>query len=218
MVNKKKVKKTSKKTLKKTQEKKLKPTSKKKPKKKSASNALKITLIVCAVIIILILIAYFYINSLKTYTYENVDFETVHEGKLLLYQTAIIITYEGALTPYNFYLRTNPKELKKVEFDNSGFELMKNTVINFEDEFNCEGYGIIAVANLARLHEVIGLNIVKDENATCDERYLYLNVKKGEKTKIEKLDANCYNIIVEDCEILKATERIMLEIFVEYNK
>ena len=169
-----------------------KPSAKKPVKKDSKKDILKLVLVVGIAIIILILAAYFYINSLKTYTYENVEFETVQEGKLTLYQTAIPVMYQGAITPYNFYLRTPPKELAKMDFDNSGFELMKNTVMSFEDQFDCDGDGIIAVANVVKLHEAIGLNIVRDENATCDERYMYLNLKQGDKTSIEVLGDNCY--------------------------
>ena len=198
-------------------DKKKKKKSKKPLKKESKSQTLKIIIIVCVVILVLILAAYFYINSMRTYTYQNVNFETVQEGNLILYQTSILVNYQGSIVPYNFYLRTNPRELKKVEFDTSEFELMKNTVINFEKEFDCDGYAIIAIANLAKLHEVLDINLVRDENATCDERYLYLNLKEGEETEIEQIDENCYNIVVDDCEILKATERIMLEMFIEYN-
>jgi len=204
-----KTKKTTKKTTKKP--------VKKEPKTDSKADILKSILIICVGIIILIVASYFYINSLKNYTHQNVEFETVQEGKLTLYQTAITIMYEGKLTPYNFYLRTNPKELKDIKFDSSKFELMKNTVLGFEDSFDCDGDEIIAIANLAKIHEVMGINIVRDENATCDERYMYLNLKKGEETKIEVIEDNCYNVIVSDCEILKVTERIMLEMFVQYN-
>lgn len=194
--------------------------SKKTKPKKSEANArtLKIVLIVCFAIIIFILVAYFYINSLRSYTYEGVEFTTVQEGELILYQTSIPVPYEGGMAPYNFYLRTNPKKLQNVPFDNSDFKLMQNTVLNFQDEFDCEGYGIIAIANLVQLHSSMGINIIKDENATCDARYNFMNITLGDKTEIQKIDENCYNIVINDCEILPGTERMMLEMFVKYSE
>ncbi|MFH1358733.1 MAG: hypothetical protein ABIH37_02510 [archaeon] len=184
----------------------------------SKAKILKITLLLCFAILILILVAYFYINSLREYTYKGVDFTTIQEGKLILYQTAVPVFNQGNMVPYNFYFRTNPRELVKMKFDNSDFELMQNTVLNFQGSFDCEGYGIIAVANLAQLHDVLEINVIRDENATCDERYLLLNLIEGEETEIQRINKNCYNIVIDECEILKGTERIMLEMFVKYNE
>ena len=194
--------------------------NKEKPKKKKTdpnSKTFQMVLIICFAIIVLVLAIYFYINSFKSYSYEGVDFTTVQEGDLILYQTSIPVPYQGTIAPYNFYLRTNPKKLAKMDFDNSDFELMRNTVMTFEEEFKCEGYGIIAIANLVQLHSSIGINIVQDENATCNERYLLLNLVEGDKTEIIRKDKGCYDIVISDCEILKGTERIMLEMFVEFN-
>jgi len=207
----------SKKQEKKPNKSKSKSKSKPKPKKENPnSKTFKTFLIICVAIIILVLAVYFYVNSLKTYTYEGVDFKTVQEGDLILYQTSIPVLNQGTVVPYNFYLRTNPRDLKKVEFDNSEFEIMTNTVLNFKDEFDCEGYGIIAIANLVQLHGSMEINIIKDDNATCDERYLLLNLVKGEETKIQKIENGCYDVVISNCEILKGTERIMLEMFVKY--
>jgi len=95
---------------------------------------------------------------------------------------------------------------------------MENAVISFEKDFNCDGDAIIAVANLAKLHEVLGISLIRDENATCDSRYTYLRLQEGDKTSIEKIGENCYILNVNNCEILKVTERYMLEMFVRYNE
>ncbi len=175
----------------------------------------KFILITSAVIIVLILSAYFYIGSLRNYSYEGVEFQTIQEGKLIFYQTSVPVLYQGSLVPYNFYLRTKPQELKEVPFENSNFELMKISVLSFEKEFDCDGDAVIAIANLMKLHEVAGINILRDENATCDVRYNFFQLKEGEKTEIKKVGENCYELIISDCKILEATERLMLEMFVK---
>jgi len=193
-----------------------KPDKSKSKKTNQNTKILKSVLITCLVIIILILVVYFYINSLRSYTYEGVDFETVQEGDITLYKTFIMVPYQGSIAPYNFYLRTNPRVLQKVGFDDAEFELMTNAVLNFEDEFDCEGYEIIAVANLVQLHNSMGIGLIQDENATCDERYVLMNIVKGEETQVKKVGSNCYDIIINECEILQGTERMMLEMFVKY--
>jgi hypothetical protein len=43
-----------------------------------------------------------------------------------------------------------------------------------------------------------------------------LNVIPGEKTEINQIGESCYELTVNDCEILKGTERFMTEAFVYY--
>jgi len=68
----------------------------------------------------------------------------------------------------------------------------------------------------------MGADIKDDSNAnesniTCDEqgRYNYINIKKGDETKIEKIGPACYEMTFSDCEILEVTERYMLKMFVQ---
>ena len=96
---------------------------------------------------------------------------------------------------------------------------MRNMVINQTSNFNCNGDGIIGVANLLKLYNVLGVDVISDQNATCDskERYVFLNIKDGNETKIEQTGKTCYEIQVNSCDILSATERFMLETFIEAN-
>ena len=195
------------------------PKKKRLSKKDQNAKTFKMVGIICLAIIILIIAAYVYINSLRNSSYQGVEFTTMQEGKLIFYQTSIPVLVNGnTVVPYNFYLRTNPKQLKKVDFDTLDFQLMENAVISFEKDFNCDGDAIIAVANLAKLHEVLGISLIRDENATCDSRYSYLRLQEGDKTSIEKIGENCYILNINDCKILEVTERYMLEMFVRYNE
>ena len=167
-------------------------------------------------------IFYFVINSPQYREYKGVEFQLVKEGKLLFYRTFIPIIYNDKPANYNFYLRTDPNIQKLVEFNSSNISLKKIVVINQQGNFSCNGYGAIAIANLANLYKIIGANVITDPNATCDSqsRYNYINIIKGEKTKVNVYgkDNECFEIQVKDCEILKGTEKLMLEIFVEFNK
>ena len=118
---------------------------------------------------------------------------------------------------YNFFLRNDPRK-SKVDF-NGELEIKKLAVMNSEEEFSCDGNGIIAVANLRQLYEMVGTKIIRDENATCDSegRYIYINLKEGEKTKIEQIGKACYDIVINNCEILEGTERFMVETFAKIN-
>jgi hypothetical protein len=158
-------------------------------------------------------------QEIGKFTYENTKFEMTKEGSLLLYKTSLPVYYQKGIADYNFYLRKDPRKTgNSVEFDGE-LKLLKNFVINLSD-IKCNGDEIIGIANMIKLWSVIGANVMKDENATCDEqgRYIYLDIREGEETKIIEQGDACYKMTINNCEILEATERFMLETFVEVNK
>lgn len=189
--------------------------------KKHQAKLLGIILLVLVGIIGLVIGGYYYFDSLRYSEYEGIQFTTISEGDLIFYKTSIPVQYQGNLVPYFFYIRTHPSKLKKIDFDNSDFNLMKFAVLNMPSDIKCnDGDEIIAIANLKKMHEVFGINIMKDDTASCDDagRYSYYNVMESDETKIEKIGTNCYNIHVSDCEILPATEKLMVEMLIDYSK
>jgi len=47
---------------------------------------------------------------------------------------------------------------------------------------------------------------------------MYINLKEGEETKIEQTGTACYDILINNCEILEGTEKFMVETFAEINE
>ena len=184
----------------------------------SQNKILKNFFIGVVVIIIAGLLIFLLINQAKGFEYEGIKFKIVKEGDLVLYQTSLPVSYQGEKIPYNFYLRNDPRKLKEIPF-NGELNLAKNLVIN-STGFNCDGEGIIAVANLLNLYRIMGVEAIKDENATCDSegRFAFIRLQEGNETNIEKFGPICYNININNCEILKATERLMVEYFIGLNK
>ena len=172
------------------------------------------------IFVILIILAVFFINSIKSFEYKETKFDIVREGDLILYNTKVALFNEKGehYQNYNFFLRNDPRK-SKVNF-NGELELKKLVVINSEEEFNCDGDGIIAVLNLRQLYEILGAKVVKDENATCDSegKYMYINLKEGKETRIEQTGTACYDILINNCEILEGTEKFMVETFAEINE
>jgi hypothetical protein len=165
-------------------------------------------------------ITYFVSDSFNHFTIEGVKFtldKTTMTGKTL-YRTSLPVTYNGSKATYNFWLRNNPQQTIKIPF-NGTLLIMRNMVLNQTENFNCDGDGIIGVANLLKVYNVLGVNVIADKNATCDsqERYVFLNIKAGNETKIVQTGKTCYEIQVNGCEILPATERYMIETFIEAN-
>lgn len=166
-------------------------------------------------VLLLVVVVYFFIHSLRIQNYEGIKFATVKFGDLIMYQTSVpYLINKTTYVPYNFYLRTNPKKLKNIAFP-EGLELMKVSGFTFPSNLTCDGDSTIALANLENLHFVIGGKLVFDNNATCDERYNLYKIVESDKTEIIELSPRCYEVRVANCEILPATERIMLELFVK---
>jgi ribosomal protein L23 len=164
---------------------------------------------------------YFISDSFNHLTIEGVKFtldETTMTGKTL-YKTSIPVTFNGSKADYNFYLRNNPKKTNEIPF-NGTLLIMRNMVLNQTENFNCDGDGIIGVANVLKLYNILGVEVISDKNATCDsqERYIFLNIKEGNETRIDQTGKTCYEIQVKDCEILSATERFMIETFIKANE
>lgn len=171
-------------------------------------------------IFVIILVALF-INSVRHFEYKGIKFEIVEEGEIIFYNTAFPMYHSMTgkhIADYNFYIRNDPRKLEKIPF-NGELALLDNLVVDMTEDFHCDGDGIIAIANLVKLYEVIGTNVMKDENATCDSqgRYMFIQIQERDETSIEQFGPACYKINVHDCEILESTERFMTETFVKIN-
>jgi hypothetical protein len=172
---------------------------------------------------------YFYTQAQIHINYKGIEFKATQIGDnkdaILFYETVTLLkSNDGTKDLFGFRLRTNPRALKRISFENlNDFELMKLNAYSYgEGTFDCEGDGVIAMPNLLRVFQKTGMQLVHDENATCDpeERYNYFELKYGDKTEIKEISPSCYEIIIkgnnDKCEILPATEKLMVEIFVKY--
>jgi len=185
----------------------------------SQNRILKNFFIGIGIVIIAGFLVFLLINQAKTFEYKGVKFKIVKEGGLTLYRTSLPVIYQGKEIPYNFYFRNDPRELENVPF-NGEISLAEILVINSTESFNCNGDGVIAVANLLNLYKISGIEVIKDENATCDPegRYAFIQLQAGNETSIEKFGPACYNVNINNCEILKAIERLMIESLIEIHK
>lgn len=199
------------------------------PEKKASENQikkeneiLKNLIIVLGFILIIFIAGYFFVNSVRHFEYEGVDFNVIKEGNLIFYNTIFPMYSDGKHTAdYNFYLRNDPRKLDNIGFDGN-LKLSKNAVINMTEEFNCDGDGMISIANLLKPLNVLGVDVIQDKNATCDPqgRYMFIQIQPSDSnvSKITQTGELCYNIEINECEILKTTERFMLELFIRFNE
>ena len=164
---------------------------------------------------------YAYSYHQTNFTYNGIDFKLIKEGKLYFYDATIpVIGPNSHEIGYHLYTRNDPRKLEKEVPFEGRINLKPILILNATDDFVCEGYGPISVANLAKMHSILGTKVMKDLNATCDSqaRYSYLLLDKGEENKITQVGEACYVATIKDCEILKVTERFIYETLTEINK
>lgn len=190
---------------------------------KGENKILKIILILIGVIVVLGLGGYLFIDNVRHFDYLGVDYEVVKfcdtEPCLILYQTSLPVVHNGVRTDYNFYLRNDPRELETVEFDGD-ITLLPEMIINSTGDFNCDGDGVIAIANLVQLYEVVGTKVMRNESIQCDllGGHTFIQIQEGDETRINKFGVSCYEINVNNCEILEGTEKFMIKSFAEVQK
>jgi hypothetical protein len=172
-------------------------------------------------------------KSLSHFEYRGVKFDIVRfcdagPPCLILYRTTMPVKTEKNTTvivnqseknaDYSFYFRNDPRK-STVDF-NGTIKFGDNMVFNSEADFSCNGYGAIAGANFNQLFKVLETKVIRDENATCDPsgRYVFVDVKPGNETRVEQFGPACYNIYVKDCEVLEGTEKFMIEALVKVDK
>ena len=185
------------------------------------NNQLKIFFMVIGIVVVIILTTMFVINQMRHFEVGGVTFNVVKE--IAPYSTSLPVIYEGKNASYNFYLRNDPRKLtEEISFEGKiNLEVpMNQMVINITGEVDCNKDSGIAVGNLVSLYRVSGISVIKDENATCDKkgRYLFLQIEPGNVTKIKQTSDACYTIEINNCEILKGTERFMVETFKQIHK
>jgi hypothetical protein len=167
-------------------------------------------------LVLIFLATYMLISYTKNFVYDGVKFYVDKEDVrgITFYRTSLPVIVNGTKADYNFYLREDPRTLNDVIFDGN-LTITHNMVINMTESFNCNGNGVIALANLVNLYNIIGTTVIRDENATCSPvgQYTFLKIENGNETKIEQFGPSCYTISINNCDILKGTEKFMIETF-----
>jgi len=183
---------------------------------KSENKILRNCFIVMGALALAFIVFALIINSMKHFEYEGIEFDVIREGKVIFYHTSFPIIYNEKNLIYNVYLRNDPRKLKDIPFEGS-LNLLEMMVINNTESFVCEGHGGIAMYNFQQILGAFGIELMKDPDANCDPygRYMFVKIQPGNVTSIEQTGPACYNFNVNNCEILKVTEKFLVETLVK---
>ncbi len=192
-------------------QKKEKEISEKEKNKSSDNKTLRNIFIGLGMFVALFVCIVLFVYSMNHFEYKGINFNVIKDtGGLTFYHLE-----EG----YN--LRKDPRKLDKIPFEGEINFAPINKLVYNSTRFECEGDGVIAAANLGLiLHAIAGIDLVKDQNATCDSqgRYMFVNIKPGNETRIIQNGPSCYEFEVNNCEILDVTEKFIVEILSKINE
>ena len=170
-------------------------------------------------------VVYLIVTSMGKFEVDGVKFQIVKEGKLILYKTSIPVIYNSTNKNYDFYIRTDPRTLKKEVPLVGNITFRKNLVLDIttKDLF-CEGDWTISLENTRNLYTLLGFSVLA-KNKTLDKldyqpesQYMFVTINQGNQTEIREITGNSYDMNVTNCEILPAFERLMLEGFIKYQE
>jgi len=173
-------------------------------------------LIIVGLIFLVTVGTYFIFNGLKYFEYNDRTWDVMQEGSVTFYHTSFPMFKNGKqFGVYDVFLRNNPRNLDRdVEFEGK-VRLREMFVLNYTSEIDCGSQGVISIANMNQIFGAMGSTIMRDDNATCDDagRYLYANIIPSDENKIEEFGnaGTCYNLYVDDCDVLEVTEKFIVE-------
>lgn len=186
-------------------------------------------------VLLLLIISVILVSSSSHFKYLGLEFKKEKYGNLLIYSANVpIIDARGNITSYvPLDLRNDPRTLRDILVNTSGYiGFLKgvDTYISMNPYMeSCEDNGI-ALGGLGIFFSRAGVPIkaafnnksyaepkgdlyITCQNATTNT---VLIVDSGNETRITKIAENCFKIEFNNCEILKATEKLQLLIVEQY--
>jgi len=175
---------------------------------------------------------YFYLQSLKSFEYANIDWVIENHGGTKFYHGKFL-AFNNPKLIYNLYLRNDPR--KNNVYTEGDFSFFKReTFISFSPEVDrCrEDIPIVVVTLASFLNSAVGVENL--EPSTTDPQVYYntgrnfadcnsigggVVIEMGESsvTQSEK-NPYCYTIKINNCEDIKPIEKFVIETIRSYYK
>jgi hypothetical protein len=196
-----------------------------------------IVLMACVLLIVVFvpLIKYQFINK---FVYAELEFQKTQADDLLFYSTRIPVSdafNTKIIGTFFINFRNDPRKLKDVETDiKTGIPTFNKKEVVYistgEMTRNC-AEGTAAVLTLSGfLKQFALMNVsgaISDEKIAIENNFPYIdcensklntviNLIEGNETKITQVNSNCYTLEFKDCEVMKVSEKFILEIIEGY--
>ena len=189
-----------------------------------------------AIIILVPLIKYRFINK---FVYSKLDFQKTQAGEIMFYSTRIPVGDINGKIIGDFFInfRNDPRKLKDLEVKKTTtmpvFTRDKVVYISTgKMERNCiEGTAAtLTLSGFLRQFALMNISGAVNDNRIATETGLpyvsclnkphntVINIVEGNETKIVQWSPDCYTLEFKDCEVMKVSEKFILEIIEGYMK
>ncbi len=201
--------------------------------------------LMASIILIIVIVPFVNTNFINKFDYHGLTFQKTQLGQIEFYSTKFpVVAATGKVTgEYAVNLRNDPREIEDIEvkvgFDDIDFRYYKNgdgsigyypVYISLDPLMEVCEDSSLALLTLSGFLKDSGLEVGsasmdKEYAATndvlykrCEEESTVILVTQGNENKITEIGETCYEIRFKDCDILKVSERFVLNILEQYGK
>jgi hypothetical protein len=181
--------------------------------------------VVFGIILLFVFVGVFsYVSYSQThFVYKDSNFDKIQLGKLTFYHTVFPLYHSITgqhVADYNIYLRNDPRVLENIPVP-SKIKLHKTIIFSGGEGIICKD-NAIAISNMAGvLNNVWGVTLVPNSTISCneieDEELSMITLKEGNASKIERINGQCYELTLSNCDILNVTERFIMAAIAQEN-
>ena len=197
--------------------------------------------LMASIVLIIVLVPYIKINFIDKFEYKGLVFQKTKLGEITFYSSKFPIV-QGitgrVLGEYAVNLRNDPRKLEYIPVNTT------NRKINFATDVGGYGPVYISLNPFMKTCEDTGIALLtlsgflrdsglKVNSAVTDIAYAKANnltqrwchndrfdtviiYTDGNETSINEINENCYEVKFNNCEVMQATEKLMLTILEEY--
>ena len=198
-----------------------------------------------SIILIIVVVPFINTNFINKFDYHGLTFQKTQLGQIEFYSTKFpVVAATGQVTgEYAVNLRNDPREIEDIEvrvsFDDIDFRYYKNkdgsigyypVYISLDPLMEVCEDSSLALLTLSGFLKDSGLEIgsasMDKEYAAandvlykrCEDESTVILVTQGNENKITEIGDTCYEIRFKDCDILKVSERFVLNILEQYGE
>lgn len=201
--------------------------------------------LMASIILIIVIVPFVNTNFINKFDYHGLTFQKTQLGQIEFYSTKFpVVAATGKVTgEYAVNLRNDPREIEDIEvrvgFDDIDFRYYKNedgsigyypVYISLDPLMEVCEDSSLALLTLSGFLKDSGLEVgsasMDKEYAAandvlykrCEEESTVILVTQSNENKITEIGETCYEIRFKDCDILKVSERFVLNILEQYGK
>ncbi|MDP3026480.1 MAG: hypothetical protein Q8N63_02140 [Nanoarchaeota archaeon] len=210
---------------------------KKETKQKQNRQVIWVIVLMTCLILIIVGVPFIKNNLINKFRYITLDFQKTQLGDMYFYSTLIPVadSSNNIVGTFSMNFRNDPRKSEDINFKKTTTTpvFIKDKPVYISPgkiERNCVESSAATLTLSGFLRQFAQLNVsagISDKKVAEENNFPYIsciNTKKntvieiieGNETKIEQISPDCYRLEYKDCDIMKVSEKFILEILKGY--